>query len=101
MPEALTTFENGRLARAYERIQVGGVDKLGPRQFQVQGNDEPTYFVDLDGDPPCYCKDSQWHGRGCLHEIAGLLMAKDALFINAIAEKLLKEMVANRENGTE
>lgn len=101
MGEPLTTFENGRLARAWQRIKAGGVDKLGPRQFQVQGNEEPSYFVDLDADPPCYCKDSEYHGRGCLHELAALLAAHDPMFLNVVAEKLMQQMVANRENGTE
>lgn len=79
-------YEVGRFRRAWQLVKTGRVAPRGPRQFEVAGNDEPSYFVALDGDPPCYCMD-RYHGgsRKCKHEISALIVAQDPAFLSAVA----------------
>jgi hypothetical protein len=79
-------YDPARLRRA---LQCKG-EQLGPRQFKVWGQDEPFYNVDLDGDPVCYCKDSEYHGRGCKHELFAKLASGDMALLQAAGDELLK-----------
>lgn len=79
-------YDPARLRRA---LQCKG-DQLGPRQFRVRGQDEPFYNVDLDGDPVCYCKDSEYHGRGCKHELFARLASGDVALLQAAGDVLLE-----------
>lgn len=78
-------YEPGRLRRGAARA----VRRLGPHQFRVRGTHESYYDVNLDLDTPCMCKDAEFHGRGCLHELAARLHDGDAKLIQALGDMLL------------
>lgn len=77
-------YDPGRLRRAAQLA----VKRLGPGQARVKGQDEPWYDVDLSADVPCYCKDAEFHGRGCKHELAVRLASGDMGLIQALGEML-------------
>jgi len=79
-------YEPGRLRRAVKRA----VKKLGEHQYRVQGYHEPYWDVSLDADIPCYCPDAQYHGRGCLHELAARLHDGDSKLILALGMMLVE-----------
>lgn len=79
------SYEPGRLRRGALRA----VKKLGPHQYRVAGNHSPHYDVNLDLDTPCDCPDAQYHGRGCLHELAARLHDGDMKLVMALGEQLL------------
>jgi hypothetical protein len=85
-------YEPGRLRRASTRA----VKKLGPRQYRVRGNHEPFWDVNLDLDTPCTCPDAEFHGRGCLHELAARLHDGDMALVQALGDMLLKAEEANK-----
>ena len=84
-------YEPGRLRRAAQLA----VRRLGPMQFRVRGQDEPHYDVNLDLDVPCCCKDAEFHGRGCKHELSARMANGDMGLIQALGEMLLKAHKAN------
>lgn len=84
-PTRERAFDPARLRRGIQR----GVLRLGPMQFRVQGSHQRYYDVDLNVDPPCYCADAQYRGRGCLHELVARLHAGDAQLIQSLGEMLL------------
>jgi hypothetical protein len=86
-------YEPGRLRRA----ATLAVKRLGPTRFAVRGQEEPVYRVDLAVDPPCYCKDSEYHGRGCKHELAARLHSGDMALVQALGEMLLKAEQRSKE----
>lgn len=79
-------YDPARLRRGATRA----VRKVGPRQYRVQGQHRPYYDVNLELDTPCDCDDAQFHGRGCLHELAARLHDGDAALIQALGDMLLK-----------
>lgn len=78
-------YDPGRLRRGAARA----VRRLGPHQFRVRGTHQSHWDVNLDLDTPCDCPDAQFHGRGCLHELAARLHDGDAKLIMALGEMLL------------
>lgn len=84
-------YEPGRLRRA----AVLAVRKLGPHQYRVRGQDEPYYDVNLDLDTPCSCKDAEFHGRGCKHELSARLHDGDSALIMALGMMLLEQTKRN------
>lgn len=80
------SYDPGRLRRGAARA----VRRLGPHQFRVQGTHQRGYDVNLDLDTPCTCKDAEFHGRGCLHELAARLHDGDAKLIMALGQMLLE-----------
>lgn len=78
-------YEPGRLRRAAVRVVV----KFGPHQYRVAGNHAPYWDVNLELDTPCDCPDAQFHGRGCLHELAARLHDGDAKLMQALGDMLL------------
>ncbi len=86
-------FDPARLRRGIQR----GVERLGPMQFRVEGRHQRFYDVNLELDTPCDCADAQYHGRGCLHELAARLHAGDAKLIQSLGDMLLS---AERAAGT-
>src|SRR5438105_312245 len=85
------TIERGRLLRGMALLPF--MEELGPNLFRVRGNEEPLYYVNLDGDPVCYCDDSKHaprEGRMCKHEIVcrlysmeeGVLTAMNDILVN-------------------
>jgi hypothetical protein len=85
-------YEPGRLRRAAQLA----VKRLGAQQFEIRGQDEPFYFVDLSADVPCYCKDAEYHGRGCKHFLAAQLANGNMPLIQALGDMLLKSDKANK-----
>lgn len=85
-------YDPGRLRRAATRA----VKKLGPRQYRVRGNHEPYWDVNLDLDTPCTCPDAEFHGRGCLHELASRLHDGDMALVQALGDMLLKAEQQNQ-----
>ena len=67
---AMLRIEYGRLKRATKLWCV----RIAPRQYAVQGTDEPMY-VDMHGDEPCYCEDALISGRPwvCKHILRALI----------------------------
>jgi hypothetical protein len=86
-------YEPGRLRRGAARA----VKKIGPRQYRVAGNEQPYYDVSLDTDPPCYCKDAEYHGRGCCHELAARLHDGDAALIMGLGMMLVEQEKRHEE----
>lgn len=78
------SYEPGRLRRAAQLA----VQRIGPGQARVKGQDEPWYNVDITADVPCYCKDAEFHGRGCKHELAVRLASGDMALIAALGDML-------------
>jgi predicted nucleic acid-binding Zn finger protein len=86
-----------RFKRAFLLVKKdGAVTRLGPTQFRVVGQDEPEYFVDLGGDPPCYCADIRnagWKtGNMCKHILACRLAIKDPTLDNSLMEFAYQQM---------
>jgi len=86
-------YDPARLRRA----AVLAVQSLGDGRYRVRGQDEPHYNVDLTADVICYCKDAEFHGRGCKHELAARLQAGDQALRMALGEMLLAADKANNE----
>ena len=86
-------YDPSRLRRAAQLA----CKKLGPRQYRVKGQDEPHYDVALDVDPPCYCKDAEFHGRGCKHELCARLHDGDGALIQALGDILIAQAERNAE----
>ena len=89
------SYEPGRLRRGAARA----VKKVGPRQYRVRGNHEPYWDVNLDLDTPCCCPDAQFHGRGCLHELAARLHDGDAALIMGLGQMLLAAEKRREKDG--
>lgn len=85
-PTRESAFDAERLKKAAQRAVV----RLGPNQFRVEGSHQLSYDVNLDLDWPCDCADAQFHGRGCLHELAARLHAGDGRLIMALGHMLLE-----------
>jgi hypothetical protein len=86
-------FDPARLRRAAQLA----VQRIGATTFAVRGQEEPYYYVDLAGDLPCACKDAEFHGSGCKHELAARLANGDMPLVMALGEMLLRAERA-REN---
>jgi hypothetical protein len=80
-------FDPNRLRRGLQR----GVVRLGPNQFRIEGRHETHYDVNLDLDVPCVCKDAEYHGRGCKHELLARLHNGDAALIQSLGDMLLSQ----------
>ena len=74
------------------------VERLGPMQFRVRGQDEPYYDVALDVDPPCYCMDSQMRGPNCKHTLISRMANGDLALINALGNMLLQAAKARGDD---
>lgn len=85
------SYEPGRLRRAAQLA----VKRLGPTTFAVRGQHEPFYRVDVTADVPCYCKDAEYHGKGCKHFLAAQLASGNMALIQALGDMLLKAQQAN------
>jgi hypothetical protein len=82
----VTAFDPKRLWRAAGLL--AGVRRLGPRQYAVQGRAE-EYPVDLDGDPPCYCRDAEHRGHDrnpCKHQLAARLVHGDLPLLRSLGQ---------------
>jgi hypothetical protein len=86
-------YDPNRLRRAATR----SVQRLGDRRYRVEGRVCAAYYVDLNADIPCYCADAQFHGAGCLHELAARLADGDHSLILSLGEMLLTAERAMRE----
>ena len=100
MPDApVRAYCPSRFRRA---VQLA-VTQIGPRQYRVRGQDEPHYDVDLDGDPPCYCRDNEYRGRRiqqkCKHHIAALLQARDPMMLNALIDDYARRLEREENDG--
>lgn len=85
-PTKERAFDPDRLRRGALRA----VEKLGAHQYRVEGRHERFYDVNLDLDVPCTCKDAEFHGRGCLHELAARLHDGDGPLIQSLGDLLLR-----------
>lgn len=86
-------YEPGRLRRAAQLA----VQRLGPNQFRVRGQDEPFYDVNLDLDTPCDCADAWHRGRGCKHELCARMANGDIGLLQALGQMLLVAEERNKE----
>jgi len=87
LPESTTdaTFDPARLRRA----AVRAVQRLGDRRYRVQGRVFESYDVDLNAEVPCYCRDAEFRGRPCLHELSARLADGDTELVMALGQMLL------------
>lgn len=76
----------GRLVRAMELLQKGKVTHLGGTKYLVKTGED--YYVDVFGDPPCYCADAENRSVTCKHEIACLLFRANPKVVKAIEDML-------------
>lgn len=91
-------YEPERFRKAWHLVKAGLVERVGPREFRVAGNEEPTYDVALDGDPPCYCLDAYYGGaRRCKHFLAGAIVAHDPAFLSAVAAMFYQHLEETSE----
>lgn len=94
-------YEPGRFGRAKALLPF--VKPLGGRQYEVKGSDEPTYYVDLDGDPMCYCADSQNRGtriKGrCKHVLACMLREYYPPLVMAMADDIEAQWAREKQNA--
>lgn len=86
-------YEPGRLRRAAQLA----VQRLGPMQFRVRGQDEPFYDVNLEIDTPCTCADAWHRGRGCKHELCARMANGDMGLLQALGQMLLEAAKRNEE----
>lgn len=86
-------IEPGRLRKAAQLA----VERLGPMQFRVRGQEEPFYDVNLDLDTPCTCLDAWHHGRNCKHELAGKLHVGHTPTFNALVAMYEMQIKAGRK----
>lgn len=77
----------GRLVRAMELVQQKRVRHLRGTEYLVRSGDEDIY-VDLMGDPPCYCADQQFRSVACKHYLAAHLNQTDPQVVKAIDDML-------------
>jgi hypothetical protein len=77
-----------RLRRAWRLVLDGKVARVGPTQFQVAGNQEPHYDVDLSVDPACYCADRQHRNTPCKHELSARLAMHDTSLLLALVSMM-------------
>lgn len=94
-------YRPDRLARAWQLVKSGRVQRLGGGRFMVAGNVEETYAVDLTVDPPCYCRDQEYRGgqikQNCKHALAARLANLDPAVLAAIADSIERQMQQARE----
>ena len=96
-------YRPDRLARAWQLVKSGRVERLGGGRFRIAGNVEPEYFVDLNGDPPCYCMDMEMRGRTihyCKHTLAARLAQLEPALLQVIADNIERQMQQEREAAT-
>ena len=95
-------YRPDRLARAWQLVKSGRVERLGGGRFRIAGNVEPEYFVDLNGDPPCYCMDMEMRGRTihyCKHTLAARLAQLEPALLQVIADNIERQMQQEREGA--
>lgn len=85
MREYAGEYEPSRLRRA----ALLAVKPIGPGVYRVKGEHEPYYDVEVTADVPCYCKDAEYHGKGCKHFLAARLASGDMKLVMALGEMLL------------
>jgi hypothetical protein len=81
-------------------VKSGRVERLGGGRFRIAGNVEPEYFVDLNGDPPCYCMDMSMRGRTihyCKHVLSARLAQLEPDLLQVIADNIERQMQQERE----
>ena len=90
---ATLRVEIGRLRRARKLWCV----RVGPRQYVVQGSNEP-HWIDMHGDEPCYCEDALISRQGapederrpgyvCKHVLRALIYEKHPLVMAYIQQE--------------
>ena len=94
------SVEYGRLIRAIGIIRAGQQDdkpslkRLGAQQFEVKGNDQPSYYVDLSAEQRCWCKDAEFaprYERMCKHEIACRLVNQEPGMLSHMVDVIARE----------
>lgn len=98
--ETRPAVEYQRLLRAIALIRAKAVTRIGPRQFEVRGNEEPEYVVDLDGDPMCYCLDmfhSPRQHRLCKHILACRLATFDPAMLGHMVDVIEREEARKKQ----
>lgn len=84
-PRRERAFNPTKLRRAILR----GIVQIGPKQFRIEGRHQRYYDVDLDAEWPCDCADALYRGRGCLHELAARMAAREPRFLQSVGDMLL------------
>jgi hypothetical protein len=80
------------------RAALLAVRRVGPEEYEVQGQDEPFYYVSLAGDPPCYCADSANRPSvQCKHFLSARLANGDMGLIQMLGNMLLSAAKARGE----
>lgn len=87
-PTRERAIEPRRLRRAARLI----ADKIAPGQYAVRGVEEPVYFVDVNADIPCMCKDSEFNqGIQCKHLLYCRMREGDEAVLFALGQMMLRD----------
>lgn len=86
--QELPAHTPNRLRRAWSLVKSGRVKPLGEGRFIVAGNVEPRYFVDLNAEIPCTCRDEEFRGarihHQCKHRLAARIAAQEPAILLAL-----------------
>lgn len=96
MPRAGTMLQQegqrtNRLYRAWILVSSQRVTRSSdePGLYVVRGDGRHDYYVDLMGNPPCYCKDMEHRGTSseehCKHVIAARILLRDPQIMDELA----------------
>lgn len=99
--DPMAGYDPARLRRA-ARLWV---KRVGEGMFQIEGKEQPHYDVDLNVDPPCYCKDSDYRmwarGKHCKHALAARLASGDMALIHGLADMIVLQERRKNEADSE
>jgi hypothetical protein len=73
-------------------------DKMGPGQYAVRGSTEKVYYVDVNADVPCMCKDSEFNaGLQCKHLLYCRMREGDESVLLALGQMLVRDEKHRKE----
>jgi hypothetical protein len=95
-------YEPGRFERAVNLVIGKHVRRLGPGEYEVDGNEQPVYHVAPDGDLPCDCTDSRMRPNIiCKHRLAAVLCELDLPLVQAFSDVIERRKKHAKEAGIE
>jgi hypothetical protein len=95
-------YEPGRFERAVNLVIGKHVRRLGPGEYEIDGNEQPVYHVAPDGDLPCDCMDSRMRPNIiCKHRLAAVLCELDLPLVQAFSDVLERRKKHAKEAGIE
>jgi hypothetical protein len=87
-PSRERAIEPRRLRRAATLF----ADKIAPGQYAVRGIEEPVYYVDVNADIPCMCRDAEFNGGiQCKHLLYCRMREGDEIVLLALGQMLVRD----------